>query len=354
MLKKIIPLIFLGILFVVTYQVTKEEESAAISAIKEKLQKNINDDRPSAEVKEPPKNSPDISHINQLSDNSPRDILNENPSPSESPKAKAPIDKKSGTVASSLKRRNKKRIFPERIKSPPDPGSLDQSSSPAPAVGSSGAATTGASKRVLIVTENGEGESYLLMEALRMIRSGDKLQIRKGNYTFLMSNLGIPDIDITGEGEETVLEIPETLRLQQRNLSLKKIRLMNTGTSSAIAVSNGKKITAEDVSIIGNGNDCISVSKGDVSLTNVRIERCNRALSVGESTPVLNQVKVNDSDYGIYFSGTRGFEMSGITMETVNLFSIFFTSESSGIITCTGCQLTENASNRRNRLLLKK
>lgn len=353
MLKKIIPLVILAIIFTVTYQVTTKEESIAISKIKEKLQrKNSN--------KSPKTNTPSIETSEEKSTLS--ESLNVRPDPQIEkvpseirPQGISADNKKPEDpgVSSSLPARHK-RILPRRETSPSGGKASDRSGSDPRSGGPGSPVSSGASIRTFIVSENGEGETYLLMEALRMLRSGDKLQVRKGTYTFLMNHLSIPDVDITGEGEETILEVPETLKLQQRNLTLKKLRLMNTGTSSAIEVSSGKKITAEDVALVGNGNDCITVIRGDLNLSRVKLERCNRGLFLRDSAPVINELEVSDSDYGVYFAGTGGFAIKGMKAETINLFSVFFTSESSGTITCTGCRLTENSSNRRNRLLLKK
>lgn len=358
MLKKLIPLLFLAIIFTVTYQVTRDTESAGISAIKEKLRKKIEEEKSSEQKKASPGSaSPISSPIKKAPEPNPS-LVDDNASSSDPFESKTTVTKKvdGDTKDSNFRKRRQKRIFPDRenTTSASTAAAPDRpQSSPSMAQGAEGSVTSGASQRTFVVTENGEGESYLLLEALRMLRSGDKLQVRKGTYTFLMNHLAVPDVDITGEGEETIIEIPETLRVQQRNLILKKLRLLNTGTSSAIEVTNGKRITANDVTLIGNGNDCISVIKGDATLTNVRLERCNRALLVREATPQLNQLVVNDSDYGIYFAGNAGFGVTGLKAETINLFSVFFTSESSGTITCTGCRLTENATNRRTRLLIK-
>lgn len=354
MLKKIIPLLILAIIFTVTYQVTTEEESIAISKIKEKLQRK--NSTKSFHSNSPSNNSPEEETISREAINSrPESLVEKIPSEIRPEGIDASEKKSAGLNVTGAERRKQNRILP-RKSSPKPGGTSDSGSSDRRSGGMIGAtqAQGGASLRTLVVTENGEGETYLLMEALRLLRSGDKLQIRKGTYTFLMNYLSIPDVDITGEGEETILEVPETLRLQQRNLTLKKIRLMNTGTSSAIEVAGGKKISLEDVTLVGNGNDCITVIRGDLNISRVKLERCNRGLFLRDSTPLIKELEVNDSDYGIYFTGSSGFGIIGMKAETINLFSVFFTSESAGNITCTGCKLTENASNRRNRLINKK
>ena len=346
--KKVIFLILALTATGLTLQVMTEEDSQDISRIKEKIKTRNDSEVPS------PKTNLSRSSFSSSNELSEKRFLPEDNFPDTKAKVEAEED---ATIASEDKKLvTKKRLFPRKSQSTatdaPDEKSLKRKSSPAGAEGGTNISSVGKT-RVFNVTENGGGDSYLLLEALRLLNSGDKIQLQKGQYSILISHLTLPDFEITGQGDETILELPETLKLQRNNIVLKNLKLLNTSTSVGSSVTAGKNLTLDNVTFDGNGNDCLRVTDARLSLTNIRLNRCNRGIHVKNATGDFSQIEVSDSDYAVFFEGGPEMVLSTLKADTVNLFSIFFSSDSTGNVTCQNCRLGDNHTNLRSRLIIK-
>ncbi len=343
---------------IVTYQVTADKTHPEIVSAKEKLLTNLAHEK--EEIKQHAPKAPVKQHVPMNTEtrsvdppaDSFRGLL-----PDEDKVEPKQTDKSAVTVKEKAPRK-RRRIFPPKdVLAKTGSGSeKDGDASSAIRGGGAGGGSTviSGSPRVFVVTETGEGEAYLLMEAIRLLNPGDKIELKKGTYSLLIGHLSVPDFEIAGEGEGTLLELQETLKLQQQNLTFRDLKLANTSSGAAIDIRNNKKLTLQNVQIQGNGNDCLEVNQGQVFANDFEVQRCNRAIYLKANSSVqISGISISDSDYGIFVEGENPQTITNLKAENLNLFSVFFTSGSAGNLTCISCTLTDNSTNRKNKLILK-
>jgi hypothetical protein len=213
-------------------------------------------------------------------------------------------------------------------------------------------AVSGRIPQILTVTEDGNGDTFLFREALRLLQPGDKLLLKKGNYKFPSSELGVMDLSISGEGEESVLEVSETVNLNKLNLELRDLKIQHFGAGATVVVSKASKLTLDNVILLGNGSDGIKVSGGHVKFNKLNIQNMHYALEIGNPlTFEANEIEVSNSDFGLYLSGEKSIAISAL--KTSNLISngVFFNPEATGKLTCKACKLGENPANLMDRLI---
>lgn len=356
--KKIWIIISVLLIAIVTYWVTAEKDTSDIVAAKEKLLTNLarekEDKKQNLQKSQPAKyDSPSLTQTPN-DEPVPNSLMDDN-LPKETKVVPVKTDKANPAV--SKKRANQRnRIFPPKEVLPESASAVEKTGDSGSAIrgGGGGSTVITGSPRIFVVTETGEGEAYLLMEAIRILNPGDKIQLKKGSYSLLIGHLSVPDFEIDGEGPETLLELPETLKLQQQNLTFRNLKLANTSSGALVEIRNEKKLTLQNVELQGNGNDCVEITKGQIVANDLEVQRCNRAVFLkANSTVQISGLNISDSDYGIFMEGDKAQTITNLKTENINLYSIFFASGSSGNVTCISCTLTDNATNRKARLILK-
>lgn len=211
------------------------------------------------------------------------------------------------------------------------------------------------SGRVLVVSETGEGETLLLQEAFRLVKTGDKILLKKGHYAPLMNHLQLPSFELAGEGAETIVEIDDTLRVHRFDLSLKDLKLLHTGAGAAIEGKNGRKLLIENVELQGNGNDAIRVHGGNLRITNLKLQKVRRGIDIKNTASFsATKLQIVDSAYGIYSENNNNFAIDQFKTDRIDLFSVFFAGRATGHLECSQCVLGENSSNRVERLKLRR
>lgn len=356
--KKLLIVISLFLITTVTYLVTTEKAPSKIAAAKEKLQSNLaleeEAKRESLANSKSKNGEPFVTETTSYEP--PQKALLDDSFPDEKNKIVPEKADQAGVSVPEKRRRKRRRIFPPKeVISRVKTGTEDSNSANSAIRGGGGGATViSGSPRIFVVTESGEGEAYVLMEAIRLLNPGDKIELKNGTYSLLIGHLSVPDFEIAGEGEGTLLELPETLKLLQQNLTFRNLKLANTSTGAAVEIRNDKKLTLQNVELQGNGNDCLEVSKGQVVANDSDFKRCNRAIYLkSNSTGQISGITISDSDYGIFHEGENAQTITNLKAENINLFSVFFAPGSSGNVTCISCTLTDNSTNRKTKLILK-
>lgn len=345
----IVPTLFL--IAIVTISVTKDEESADISTAKKKLLTNL-------ALEEAKKESSAKSQVKNSAPSLPSSEPSRRIETSQLESSDSPVKNASNVTKakpSEVKtKRLKKRIFPPRKILAEAKKASDVKDRKESATNPGGGTTvfTGA-PRTFVVTETGEGEAYLLMEAIRLLNPGDKIQLKNGTYSLIVGHLTIPDFEISGEGEETQIELPEPLKLLQQSITFKNLTLLNTSSGAAVLIRNDRRLVLENVEIRGNGNDCIEVNGGKVIITDLKLQRCNRAILLkAVSTIEGSGLNISDSDYGIYSDSSSKQSVRNLKAENINLYSVFFSSTTSGGLTCITCTLPDNMTNEKRKLII--
>jgi hypothetical protein len=215
-------------------------------------------------------------------------------------------------------------------------------------------AVSGRIPRVLTVTEDGKGDSFLFREALRVLGPGDKILLKKGNYKFQINDFSLADLIIAGEGEESVLEVSETIEVAGHNLEMKNLKVQHYGTGVALSVFRGKKLLLENVFLHGNGSDGIRVKDGHLDLSNLKIQNMQFALELHRSLSFKGRnIEISNSDFGLHYLNNNDLTIDGLKTSNIISNSIFFSSGSKGKLTCKQCKLGENATNHTERLIYK-
>lgn len=266
-------------------------------------------------------------------------IENSQVSTSQAPKPNV-IKTKQGPSSLRGENRNSEKAVKKRTSSKKD---LDKNSQ---------IAVSGRVPQILTVTEDGKGDTFLFQEALRLLQPGDKLLLKKGNYKFPTHELGVTDLSISGEGEETTLEVSETVNLNKMNLELRDLKIQHYGAGSTLAVSKASKLTLDNVIFQGNGSDGIKVNGGHVKLNKLNIQNMHYALEI--SNPLAfeaSEIEISNSDFGLYLSGEKSIAISALRTSNLISNSVFFNPEATGKLTCKACKLGENPANLMNRLI---
>lgn len=326
-------------IIIVAYSVTTEENSPEISFAKEKLLSNLarrnNVNHKVIPADEHVRSSVITDNAEAFGNEEKEDAHSVKPSQTQSSAKKLKKYRSAGKGSSSITSSD---LSPARSGNPQVKG---------------GSQVISGGPRTFTVTESGNGETYLLMEAIRLLNAGDIINLKKGSYSLLIGHLSVPDFEIRGEGNESFIELPESLKLKQ-NLTLKDLKLSNTSTGPAVEIINQKKLILQNTDIQGNGNDCIEVRNGTLVANNIQLQKCNRALLLRTSSAVEGSgFSISDSNYAIFSDSSSLQSVKNLKAESINLYSIYFSRGTSGNVSCVSCDLPDNATNIKRKLILK-
>lgn len=208
--------------------------------------------------------------------------------------------------------------------------------------------------RILTVSENGEGGSYLLTEALRSLRPGDKIFLRKGHYKQNLNIPDLPDFSISGEGPDSVLELNETFRVHHFNLAAENLKIIYYGNGEAISVAAGKKLVISKILLKNNGNDGIAINQAHLQASELTVQTAQHGLLFKNPLTIqIDRIQISDSDFGMQIAGEKNLSVSNLEVKNSHIRAVFFVDGSRGKLTCYQCRLGDSPSNHADRLVLK-